>query len=1090
MTQRPKSLQDLIRRRQETGFVGRRDQLAMFDEQLDLPVDDLRRRVLISIHGVAGVGKTLLVKQFRQRAANRGFLCTYVDETPYDVPTVMSAMAAAIEREDFRLKRFTARYERYEQHRFELEADPGAPEGVGSFISKTAVQTALHFAKSVPVVGPTAGLVDAAQAAEQVDRFRRYLAGKFRDHNDVQLLLTPTDILSPLFVRDLYEIGERQRLTLFFDSYERIAPFLEPWVLDLLEGRYGELPVDLTVTIAGQHRLNSNRWAAYRHLLIELELESFDEDEVRELCAHYGVSDERVIEVILGLSGHLPLLVALLAATRPESEEQIGDPTGDAVERFLKWEDDPKRREAAIAAALPRILNQDVLSALIGSETVGDVFEWLCQLPFVTSHAAGHRYHQVVRSQMLRRMRRDIPKAWQRYHQALADHHEACRGLLGLNDEAVWRDPSWRQHALEETYHRLCAAPGVHLPVALDQILHVYQAKRALTRRWAEMMVHVGLDADASAIRNWGERLFEHSGDTDVDAMAFLTELIQSRQLAPHRQAAAFVERTACLGRLGRYDEALDDAAEALVHGADDRALVYRGTTYRMLGRYEQALTDLTDALHLEPTDAWTHAQRGETYRQLGRYEEALADLTNAHSLEPTDSWILAHRGETYLQVGRFMESLADLDKAYDLDRTNAWILAQRGETCRRLGRFVEALADLTNALSLEPTDSWILAHRGETYRRVGQHARALTDLTKALELEPDYSWALASRGAAYRHLGQFQESLTDLTRAFELNRADAWTLAQRGETYRQLGRYEEALTDLTNALQLDPDGWTLARRGETYRMLGRHEEALIDLTNALHLNPMDAWTLAHRGETYRQLGVHEEALTDLSNALHLNSGPTSAWTVAQRGETYRQLGRYEEALTDLTNALQLDPEYAWALGSRGETYRQLGRYEEALADLTNALRHNPKNAWILASRGATYRQLARDEEALADLTKALNLDPTDTRSHYFRALVLIARGQRDSAQEALRIAADIARDRLTGENRGHQSIISLTLCSLALGNDEEAIRLWEQVAQYSNAVAHIRQTVINELYELLRIVPDRERLEATVQRIVPPSNS
>ena len=31
----------------------------------------------------------------------------------------------------------------------------------------------------------------------------------------------------------------------------------------------------------------------------------------------------------------------------------IGDPASDAVERFLKWEDDPARRRVAVAASLP-----------------------------------------------------------------------------------------------------------------------------------------------------------------------------------------------------------------------------------------------------------------------------------------------------------------------------------------------------------------------------------------------------------------------------------------------------------------------------------------------------------------------------------------------------------------------------------------------------------------------------------------------------------------------------------------------------------------------------------------------------------------
>ena len=47
-----------------------------------------------------------------------------------------------------------------------------------------------------------------------------------------------------------------------------------------------------------------------------------------------------VVEVILGLTARLPVLVAMLAEARPDSVEAVSDPSDNAVERFLKWEKD------------------------------------------------------------------------------------------------------------------------------------------------------------------------------------------------------------------------------------------------------------------------------------------------------------------------------------------------------------------------------------------------------------------------------------------------------------------------------------------------------------------------------------------------------------------------------------------------------------------------------------------------------------------------------------------------------------------------------------------------------------------------------
>jgi hypothetical protein len=112
----------------------------------------------------------------------------------------------------------------------------------------------------------------------------------------------------------------------------------------VLDGDYGDLPESLVLTIAGRHPLNPGDWADYAPVLADVPIVPFTEAEARQLLTAKGVTDERVIEVILTVSGRLPLLVATLAGNQPTDPGQVGDPSGDAVERFLKWEPDDERR--------------------------------------------------------------------------------------------------------------------------------------------------------------------------------------------------------------------------------------------------------------------------------------------------------------------------------------------------------------------------------------------------------------------------------------------------------------------------------------------------------------------------------------------------------------------------------------------------------------------------------------------------------------------------------------------------------------------------------------------------------------------------
>ena len=125
----------------------------------------------------------------------------------------MTVIAEQFSRRGVRLGEFEKRAAAYRERRHELESDPQAPEGIAAFITKTAVTIGLAAARDVPVAGSLLAPVDAAAAADQVNRARAYLARKFRDHADVRLLLSPADELTPVFVAgvDRVAAGRRSR---------------------------------------------------------------------------------------------------------------------------------------------------------------------------------------------------------------------------------------------------------------------------------------------------------------------------------------------------------------------------------------------------------------------------------------------------------------------------------------------------------------------------------------------------------------------------------------------------------------------------------------------------------------------------------------------------------------------------------------------------------------------------------------------------------------------------------------------------------------------------------------------------------------
>jgi tetratricopeptide (TPR) repeat protein len=841
------TLQDLIRRRQAGGFVGRRAQLGSFDESLGLSLDDPRRRFLFSVHGDAGVGKTYLVRQLVRVAREHGYVTAYVDEAFYDVLAVMEAISGELERQGVRCKDFREQLGVYRQRRSELDGDPGTPEGLSSLLTQSAVRIGLRAAGDVPFIGAVAEELNADVVASQVDRLRAFLSQKFRSHSEVQRLMAPVEALTPVFLAELTAVAGRSPIALFFDTYERTSTYLEGWLLDLLAGRHGTLPGNLVLTISGQSPLDINRWGDYLGIRADLPLEVFTDAEARELLAERGVTAEKVVEVILGLSGRLPVLVAMLAEARPEDADAIGDPSGSAVERFLKWETKEQRRQAAQHGAIPRRLDREIFAVATSSPSPGEDFAWLCHLPFVAEHAEGFRYHEFVRTAMLRVIRRRTPREWQQRHEALADHYRSARDALGLSGQDTYTDDRWQSLVVEEHYHRLCTRTTTSaLAAARVGLINALAWHKTSVLPWIQMIEQAGRDTEARSILTCGERLSQWSGQDNDSQLCMLSDLAE--------------------------DNTLDDQHRS-------EAYRLRGRIYRQLVRYDEALTDLTRAIDLDPKSDRAIADRGETYQAMGRYEEALTDLTRAIDLDPKYHWAIADRGETYRLMGRYEEALTDLTRAIDLDPKYHWAIARRGETYQAMGRYEEALTDLTRAIDLDPQSDWVIARRGETYRLMGRYEEALTDLTRAIDLDPQSDWVIASRGVTYRLMGRYEEALTDLTRAIDLDPKYHWAIVRRGETYRLMGRYEEALTDLTRAIDLDEDGWTYYQMALVSLGQGRAHDAREQLQRALHVereqiltSPDDRRRQLNVAVYLMALGIPDEAREQVRETLKLSA--------------------------------------------------------------------------------------------------------------------------------------------------------------------------------------------------------------------------
>ncbi|MFE2216240.1 tetratricopeptide repeat protein [Streptomyces canus] len=852
MTEQRPSRQELIRRRRRSGFVGRHGEMNAFRENLARDPEGDDYQFFFHVRGNAGVGKTSLLRQWEELAREQGASTVYLDDGVHTVVEAMAEIGDRLGLQGLQLRRFDKLLATFRQREHEAQSardTQTAAERVGaaesppaSLPASVAAQVGLVGLGMVPGVGAFAGAVDPQQIAQGADRLRAALGARLRSHDDVRLVMDPVRVLTPVFLEDLAEAARRRpRTVLFFDVYERTGPVLDEWLRDIAFGDvHGVLPANVQIVLSGQGRLAARIWNDWFDLITEVPLEVFTEEEARALLALRGVTDERVVGVVLRLSGRLPVLVHTLAQSRPDSDRTVGDPSGTAVERFLKWETDPARRAAALALALPLQFDEDVYRA-VAPPGAAEQYAWVRQLAFVTDQAGRCRYHDVVRAPMLRLQRLQSPNRWRAAHERLAQTFRTWRRKReeSLPSMERWGDATWREHRYNETYHRLCADPRGALPDALIETVHACEHGSATARRWTQLFAQAGSDTADDDLQVWGLRLTGVPRDDTPAVLAILDALLAHVGMDTAGQLRARVVRGRLHRRAERNEAALADLTAALaLEPRHSDALVERAFTHEQMGNAVAALADMDEAVRARP-DAWTHVVRGHVKLAAGHRGAALADFNHALELDPEQEWARASRAEAYRVEGRYEDALADLDRALAIDPEYAWAHAERSRCLAGLERWDEALRDMARAADLDSESQWHRAQFAGLLLDLGRHAEALREADRALAapdgLETrDRAWPYTVRAWALHGLGRETEALADLDRAIFADDRYTLSFAMRGWLLWEAGQLVKAEHDFDRSLADEPLWpWAYGGRGTVRLYAGRDEDAVADFTRA-----------------------------------------------------------------------------------------------------------------------------------------------------------------------------------------------------------------------------------------------------------------
>jgi len=272
------SFQDLLSDFSAEVFVGRSEQLALFEKALTASRPPF---LILDVSGQGGVGKTTLLEQFRLVAKNHDVLTALANEDQSSIPAALDHLAHQFGESGHSFKTFDERYRKYRELKEQVEADPNAPKGLFDFALRSAARIGFRAVKKrIPLVEEATEVLLTPETedviVEQTSALANYVTQKFTNKDERVLLLETDAELTRHFLDDLNKYAQSRRFVLFFDTYEKTFTYLDPWLLNLLEGKFGNFSGNVLFVIAGRYPLGQ-AWTRFQKAIRQVELHEFTE---------------------------------------------------------------------------------------------------------------------------------------------------------------------------------------------------------------------------------------------------------------------------------------------------------------------------------------------------------------------------------------------------------------------------------------------------------------------------------------------------------------------------------------------------------------------------------------------------------------------------------------------------------------------------------------------------------------------------------------------------------------------------------------------------------------------------------------------
>ncbi|MDZ7606756.1 MAG: tetratricopeptide repeat protein [Cyclobacteriaceae bacterium] len=205
--------------------------------------------------------------------------------------------------------------------------------------------------------------------------------------------------------------------------------------------------------------------------------------------------------------------------------------------------------------------------------------------------------------------------------------------------------------------------------------------------------------------------------------------------------------------------------------------------------------------------------------------------------------------------------------------------------------------------------------------------------------------------------------------------------------------------------------------------------------------------------------GEFNESLTYIDKSLSQDSLYLGAYYL--RAETYYALGNYYSAISDINRILALEklsaepnPDASKYLLTRAKSYTSLNDFVLASSDFEKVFEISKSNAPAYFERARFYVNTRNFDNALSDINQAVKLNSGKADYFSLRAQIRLAYGNPEPGSERYRAVLNDMTSSVQLEPKNHQFLMQRSEFLSAMGENEQAIKDYDQVISISPKTA------------------------------------